>query len=379
MGALHFMMAMLHFGEGLISVFIPIYFWGLGYPLWQILLFYFFHSFYFVALVLFLLPLLRKLSDKMMIFMSMPFTAVYFLGLGVLPDFPWLFYALPLLHAFQLLLFNVGYHLDFSHALAGNHIGEEVGKRFMVVSLSQFPAPFIGGILIATIGFQHTFLVGVSILLFSVVPLFFFPHRNVSANLQIRPLFNFLKSQRLRPFNLSGFGYAAEVIVGRVVWPLFIFLSIGSIENFGGVITLGLLASMLVAYLTGFLADHGKRRRVLSWSAGIFSFVWALRPFMYNIPLVVGSHLAGNLSSASLIVAWSSQYYKLSKAISDSGLFILSRELLYNLTRVLFIPVLVVLAYFLSLEAFFMVSFLLAAFFTLFFFFANKIHTTDVF
>ena len=43
MGTLYLTLAILAFAEGLIGVFVPIYFWNLGFPLWKILLFYFLH------------------------------------------------------------------------------------------------------------------------------------------------------------------------------------------------------------------------------------------------------------------------------------------------------------------------------------------------
>ncbi|MCP6720302.1 MAG: hypothetical protein KJI72_03240 [Patescibacteria group bacterium] len=374
LNSLYVTIGLIYFAEGLISVFIPIYFWQIGFPFWRILFFYLLKSLFFVAVTFSLLPVMRKLSDKMMMFLSIPFIILYFFGLGFITDIPFLFYILPLVHAFSMLFFNVGYHMDFSSSVDDDHVGQEVGTRYMVGALTQFSSPFIGGVIIGFLGFQYVFLIGSGILLLAVLPLFFFPRRNLSPDLHISSILTFLKSKSLRSFNLSGFGYATEIMVGQIVWPIFIFLSVGSIQNFGGVISIGLLASVMAIYFAGFMSDVGRRRKILSWTTGLLSLVWVIRPLLTGVGAIVGSHVGGNVVSSALMVSWSSQYYKIARAVSNKSLFILSREILYHVSRILFLPLLIILSLIFSTGGFFKVSFLVAAVLALFFLFANKQH-----
>lgn len=373
------MIALFIFAKSLISIFVPIYFWELGFSMQQILLFYFLNSLFFVIATLSLLPIIRRLSDKMMMFLSLPFLVLYFLGLGFIPDIPILFYILPVTLTFHMLLFNVGYHLDFSNVYDRKYVGREVGTRHMIGAMAGFSAPFIGGVLIALIGFQYTFFIGSVILFLAVVPLFFFPRRNLSTHIHIKEVAEYLKSKQLRPFNISGAGYAVETMVGRIIWPLFIFISIGSIERFGAVISIGLLTGVVVTYITGYLSDAGRRRKILRWAAGFFSFIWILRPLMIKPFMVVGSHIGGDIVNSALMVSWSSQYYKIARAVSDSGLFILSRELLYHIVRVPFLLLLIAMSYTMQSDQFFTTSFIIAGIATALFLFANKSHVRDTY
>lgn len=372
--SLYFTIALLSFAEGLIGVFIPIYFWQLGYPLWRILFFYFLISLAFVIWSFLLLPLMRKMSDKTMMFLGIPFLVLYFLGLGYIETFPVLFYILPAIVTINHLFFNVGYHLDFAGSADRDHIGTEVGTRFMVASLVQLASPFLGGVLITFFGFQSTFFIATFFLLAAIVPLFFFPKRTVSPHFNAKSIVKFLGDKSLRAFNLSGVGYAAERMTGNIIWPLFIFLAIGSLEKLGGVISLGLLGGAMITFLSGYMSDAGRRRKILRWTTLLFSFIWATRPFLASAVPIVSSHIVGHLAYSGLMVSWSSQYYKIARTTHIPGVFIVSREILYRATRVLFLPVLMLLAYLLPLGQFFSVSFLLAAFFTLFFLFANRFH-----
>lgn len=370
--ALYVSLALLEFGEGLISLFVPIYLWQLGMPFWQIIFFYFLISLFFTALSLISLPLLKLLSDKMMMFLSIPLVIVYFLGLGYLDEIKWLFYVLPLVHAANIFLFNVGYHINFSGAADGEFIGREVGARFMVSSLVSFGAPFLGGILIAFLGFQQVFLIGSAILFLAVLPLFFFPKRVMPGALKLAEVADFLKNPALFNFTLSGVGYAMSKMVDFIVWPLFLFFAVGDIKNFGGALSAGLLSVAIVTFLVGFLSDQGRRRRTLKYSTLLLAAVWAARILGGGAGFLVGNHIFGKVVDGALLVAWSSQYYKIARALPDASAFILSRELLYHLSRLIFLPVLGALAYLASVDAFFKTSFALSAALTLLFLFANR-------
>ncbi|QQG42446.1 MAG: hypothetical protein HYW15_02970 [Candidatus Giovannonibacteria bacterium] len=377
--ALNVSLALMNFGEGLISLFVPIYLWQLGTPIWKIIFFYFLISFFFAALSFTFLPLLKILSDKIMMFLSIPLVILYFLGLGYLNEWAWLFYALPLAHAANILLFNVGYHLDFSGASDGEFIGREVGTQFMISSLVSFGSPFIGGVLIAIFGFRYAFFAGSAVLFLAILPLFFFPKRIMPKALSAAEVAGFLKNRGIFNFTVSGAGYAMERMVDFIVWPLFLFFTIGNIEKFGGALSLGLLAVAVVTFLVGFLSDQGKRRRTLKYSTLLLFVAWVSRIFGGGAGFMVGNHVAGKVVAGALLVAWSSQYYKIARALPDASAFILSREVLYHLVRVVFLPVLGALAYFSPAETFFKTSFALAAALSLLFLFANRMpHTNEL-
>ena len=372
MTSLYFTLALLYFAEGLISVFVPIYFWKLGMPLWRILFFYFLNSAYFLILLLLFIPVLKKLSDKMLMFLSLPFLILYYFGLGALESLPNLFYLLPLGLAGNMLLFNTGYHVDFLGASQKDHLGREIGLRHMVASLTQFASPFVGGVLIFTFGFGPTFYVGAMLLFLAVLPLLFFPKRALSPTLSREAVWNFLKSKPLLPFTFSGIGFAAEKMISVILWPLFIYFALESIEDFGGIVSVGLLAGAIITYLIGFLADHGKRRRMLYYSAPILAVLWFSRPFLDGAAHIVGSYIAGQIIYSALIVAWSSQYYKIASSSPDPCSFILSREALYHVARVPFMAIFTLMAFLMPQSALFASGFVAAGIFTLFFLFANR-------
>jgi len=378
MDSLYFTLALLHFGEGLISIFIPIYFLTLEYKLWEVFLFYFLRSAFFILATIILLPQMKKYSDKMLMFVSTPFIIFYFFGLGFVDIWPVLFYILPLFSALSLLLFNVGYHLSFADAADEGFIGREVSVRLVGSMLAKFAAPFAGGALIVALGFRYVFVVGSIILLFSVLPLFYLSKKKYLSHADIDAVFGFIKNKSLRPFNILGIGYATESMVSWIVWPIFIYFTVGSIEEFGGIISVGLFGGAIMTYMVGFLSDTGKRRRVMTISAMALCLIWLVRLFISGVYAVVEIHIIGDIIVAGLMVAWTSQFYSIARGVNNAGLFILSREIIYHLARAVFLPILAILAYFLPIHQFFGISFVFGALFTLFYLFGNKQHLSKI-
>jgi len=376
--ALYITLALTQFVGGLAGIFVPIYLWNLGEPLWKVLYFFLLKSVFFIFLTFFSIPFIKKLSDKLLMLLSIPFLALYYFGLNFFTEIPAFFYLLPVLHSASFFLFNVGYHVNFVGAADGDSLGRQIGARSLVSSLVTLSAPFLGGVVIALAGFNSVFLLGTILLFVAVLPLFYFPQRSLSPDISVKSVWGSLNHKYLMPFTFSGAGYAAERMISTLVWPIFMFIAIGSVEKFGGVVSIGLLAGALVTFFIGFLSDAGRRRKIIWWSTVLYALVWFSRIF-YKTPFAVASsQVAGNTVFNSLLVGWESQYYKIAKALPSPTSFILSRELLYHLVRVPFLAFMMLLAVYLPLDSFFAVNFIMAGILSLPFILANRVHTSQL-
>ena len=376
--SLYITSAIVRVADGLSAIFIPLYLWQLGEPLWRIFFFYLLLCAGMVLFIFILLPLLRRMTDKSMMLASIPLSVLYFWGLQYLGEISIAFYVLPLIRALDLTFYNIGYNLDFSRAANAGHIGREVGSRFAAGSLVQALAPFVGGVFIAAAGFNYLFVLVGFLLLLAIVPLLWFRAHRSSSRLRAVEVVALLKDRSLRPFTLSGAGYATEKMAGLIIWPLIIFLAVGSLANFGLIISIGVLVGALVEYGAGFLTDIGRRRRVITIGALVSAAVWLFRPFSATPAVILTNHIAASVSFGALTVAWAAQYYKIAHMLETPDVFIVSREILYNAARVVFLAVLMVLSLYLPLASFFLVASLLAMVASLFFIFANKVHTKNL-
>ncbi|MEX2411931.1 MAG: hypothetical protein WD607_11310 [Candidatus Paceibacterota bacterium] len=369
--SLYFTSALITFASGLISIFEPIYLWELGFEIWQIILFFLLRSAYFVALLFLVVPLIKKLSDKMMMALGIPFLVLYFFGLSFLGQVPELFYILPAIFPLFGILYFLGYHTDFSSASDGNHIGEEAGTGMAINSFVKFASPFIGGILIGFFGFNSSFLVASIILIISIIPLFFFPRRKIQSDLSLKAILN-NAFYRNKKFSISSLGYASEKMVDFLIWPLFIFIAIGSIEQLGGIISLGLLAGGIATMASGVLSDKGKDKEIISFGSMAMALVWFLRTFIFRPFFIVFSQAFYYIFSSAVLASWVSDYYKLAGKSVSLGAFIMSQEFIYNLSRVFTLGILTLLAFILPQETFFISAFIIAGLLSFLYIFANK-------
>lgn len=363
--SLYIMLAILSFAASLIGVFVPVYLYELGFEIWEVLFFYFLRSAWFVVLGLALLPLLRRMSDKLMMALAIPFLIVFFTGLSHLEANQALFWFLPAIWALYMQFFWVGFHLDFSGAADEGKVGREVGLRNMFMMVAAFAGPIVGGFLIASIGFESTFMVGSFLLFLALVPLFFLPTRKMPKGLHLKAIVRNLRNPKTRAYRWSAVGFANEKMGAWVVWPLFIFIIIGSVEKFGTLYSVGFLAAAIMTYLMGSVTDAGRGKRIMFWAVPLHSVIWFIRPFVTAVAGVAGLHVLGDIIYSALRVPWGSKFYKVVRKMPDPGTYIFSMEILYSLVRTLYLPVLMLLAYYLETSVFFVLALVLTGLFGL--------------
>ncbi len=357
--ALYIALALINFAVGLISIFVPVYFWELGIPLWQIIFFYFLRAVYYVALTFLLLPIIKRLSDKIMMFLGIPFLVLYFIGLGFMGSTAWLFYVLPAALALYALFFNVGYHMDFSLSADDGRIGEEIGLGMAIIGMLKFATPFLGGLLILFVGFSGTFVVASSILLLAVIPFFLIKGRKFSPDISVSSVIDTLRDKTFKYFHIAMVGYVINAVGTGVLWPLFLFFIIGSIEGLGGLISLGLLLGVATTFVVGKLADKHMGKGIMSVAAIGEAVVWFVRAVTQQFPVIVGSHIASAMFKDALLPIWTRTYYTLLRTKKKLGMYVLGQEASYNIIRMVVHPILMLMAYMLPLDQFFTVSFLL--------------------
>jgi hypothetical protein len=206
----------------------------------------------------------------------------------------------------------------------------------------------------------------------------FFPSRKISNELTYSVINGYIFDKSLRPFNLSSVGYAGEKVIGLVLWSLFLFLVLGSIEEIGFLVSLGLGLGILSAFILGYLTDHGLRRDSLKYVLPVHALIWISRIFLTSPVQISISYVAGSASYRAILVPWESQYYLTAQATHVPAAFVISREVIYSATRIILLGVLAYGSLFLSLETTFVISFVLAALFSLLFFFANRAHRVNL-
>lgn len=347
------------FGDALVTIFVPIYLYELGFQIYTIV---FFHFLLFLSFVLFSFigaKIVGKIGFKHAMLLSTPFVILYYLGLPFLPKYPSLLFILPVIFSIRAVLYNFGYHLHFLKNRSRKNEGKELSLIHALVLLVSVIAPLLGGLL-AEYHFAYLYFLVALIFLLANIPLFFTKDANEKIHFTIKDAVTAILAKSERGSLMSFSGYAIESAIDGILWPIYIVLIIGGIEKTGFIVTLSLLLSVLAFYIIGKWTDTYDKFKLLRIGNLFYFFAWVGRIFT-STPLgifFVDSYK--NVTSKVLHIPWGAACYDLAEKDKNGGFFFFyRREVVFNLARILVLPVIFALFYFDFYP--FTISFIIAA------------------
>lgn len=370
--------AIMNFGEALINIFVPIYLFRLGYPIYTIIFFYFLVSLSFVIFSYWGAKIVSKLGIKHAILWSTPFVVLYYLGLKFLGAQPWLFFILPLLLSWRMLLYNYGYHLNFIIHSEKKDRGMAISFIGILSAVVLVLAPLIGG-LIAYYSFTLLYLAGSGILILGTLPLFFTKDSYEKLSFTAGGMFGEIFSRKNRGMLISFSGYAIESVIGRIIWPIFLIIILITLQKTGLIVTLSMISSVIIFYIIGKFTDKYDRAKLLRVGTLFYTIGWIARIFANSSLKILIVDSYKNMAEKILHVPWQAHSYDL---FVKQGFFqvfsvqkkyfrfIVAREVVFNLARIVVMPLLI-LIFFIGFNPF-ILSFIIASIFSLGYVFLNR-------
>lgn len=366
MNELYISYGILNFALGIISVFIPIYLYEIGYSISSILFFYFLVSLGFVLFSFLGARIVAKIGVKHTMLLTVPIFILFFLGLRFIQDFPVLFFILPIFRSFKMILYNYSFHLNFIQHSDRKKRGREVSLIKSAELFASILAPFLGGIIIKYFSFSVLFVVGSIIMLSAMIPLFATKDSYEKITFDGKNIF--LDIFRKKNLNLiySFSGYAIESWIGMILWPIFLFVMLFNVESIGALTSITTLLTFLTFYFIGKATDKKDKRQLLRLGTILYFFGWIGRVFVTGLASVFLVDTYKNLTQQMLAIPWSAYSYDLA-AKKNYFKFIVQREIIFNVSRLAVLPILMVLFFFVDSQFAFIIAFIGAAFFSLFY------------
>lgn len=256
-------------------------------------------------------------------------------------------------------LFWWGYHGFFIKSGKAPAFGQELGTTAGLDTLAQFASPLLGAFIITQLGFNFLFWLSGLIFLFSLALLIPTSEKKPHADIKLKQTIQLILAHKV--ISLAYFGHSSSSAWYSSIWPLFIFLVLGTTLGVGEVVSASVIIAALITFLVGLQTDKGQGKKIISFGSPLLSFSWVLR-FLGQNPLlfVVADSLwrfADGMVGLPLNVL---TYHKALE--SSSGQAIMFRELILVIGQ-LFSLSLLILWVLLGLDL--ALSFLLAAAFAL--------------
>lgn len=239
------------FANGFGNLFIGVFLYQAGIPLWQIFLA--FGASLVVRLIFrpFALKLCFRYGLKKVLIIGTIFFALNYPLLGQVVGLDAWFYLFFIVFALTDDLYWLPYHTIFTLLGDKKHRGRQTGLRDGLIKISEFLAPLVSGILVITYGYWAAFGAAMFFMLISLVPLIKIPEIETKH----------LSTKSRQPISKEGFW----LFVGNgffsnhsFTWKLILFLFILNPAYFGGLIGLAVLFELFLNMFVGHLFDKGK-------------------------------------------------------------------------------------------------------------------------
>ncbi|OGH66619.1 MAG: hypothetical protein A3F22_00880 [Candidatus Magasanikbacteria bacterium RIFCSPHIGHO2_12_FULL_41_16] len=364
LNGLYFSIFIMNLAESMISIFVPIYLYTHGYSLAHVILFFLISN---IASVLGAIPaahLVTKIGPRLAILFSTPFLILYYFGLPIITSFPILFFLLPIILAGRVLLYNFGFDLNFIAHADRQNLGSELSYIAIVGMAAGIAAPFLAGFIILFFTYQTLFLIGSFLLVLSVIPLFFSSSPNQNVSFKSKKVFQLAQTKTIFPVLLSFGGYAIESSIGRIVWPIFLIIIVGTTNKVGSIVTVSALLTVFVIAVVGKLTDRLKPSHLLQWGTALYFLGWLGSVLATTTATVFLADSYRKIIERFILLPWSASFYRLTL---NSVYFesVVLRDMVFNGSRVLVLPFLMMVSVFSSHP--YAIMFIIASFGTLFY------------
>ena len=265
------------FSLSLIGVFVPIYFYLIGYPLISIFFFYILHSLFHIVFSIPVAKISSRFGIKHSILFSIPSLIIFFFLLYSIEIFSWPLALLAVFSGLSTSMFWIPYHIEFAKFSDRKNRGKEIGFSGIIACLFSALGPVLGGIFLTIFGFKILFIVVSALLFLSVIPLFFSKEVHEPVPLSLS---GFFKGQKTTDI-LSFLGHGIENKLGTIVWPLFIFIFILG-ENYTSLgtvagLTIG-VAFVSMIFISKFSDLY--RKTVLKIGSVSNAVIWVAKSFI---------------------------------------------------------------------------------------------------
>lgn len=268
--------AILNFAVASVVLFEPIYLYTLGFSLSHIMWFYGgVYGLYFCIIPLGGKLVKQKGFEHGILYGSF-FLVMYYSFLFLCAFNPLYLIGAAVALACQKACYWPGYHSEFAYFGERGERGREISGIVIVDSLAMIGGPLVGGLITGLFGFPVLFVAASCLILISNLPLVLSRDSFIPSSFSYRQAYADLIKPEHRRYLFAFMGFAEELIV-LTIWPVFIFLTLGSTVQVGWLVAISATVSVVLVAVLGRLADNKVGKEMMSVGALLTALVWLLR------------------------------------------------------------------------------------------------------
>lgn len=194
---------------------------------------------------------------------------------------PELIFLAAIFEGLQVSTFWPSYETVMAKAATAKLVGEDLGVLQFLLKLTNLMAPALGGAIIAMFGFSTVCLIGLIGTALSMMAVSQMVVKPETDRVSWAEFWMWLRQSAFDRLALTYFGrYLNDAVL--VLWPVYIFLVVGSIERVGFLYSFSLFMALLISFIAGVYVDHARSRKPFYLSGTILSILWVVRSQIWN-------------------------------------------------------------------------------------------------
>ena len=328
------------FAFTILTLFIPVFLYNLGYSVEFILLYYTIENLLFVIVAYPLAQIIERIGPIRGLLLSFPSHCLFFYLLGLADTYPSMILLSLAVSPIGNALSNISIHELFFYDVDADEEGKEVSMKASISTLIGLIGPLIGGI-IADVDFNTLFLIGSLTFLVAGIPLLNMkkPKRTKTRNLLKKIISKLQINERVKSLT----GYAISIEIDKTIWPIFLLLIVGTTTKIGITMTLAAVVSLIITYFLGILLDDEGNTyyTVLNY---LYTASYIARIFSFNQVTATVTEAFKKIAYKPLYIAWDTEMVKYGEK-QEVFPYIVSREIIYNLARSIIVPFFILIYY----------------------------------
>lgn len=326
------------FAFSLIGIFIPIYIIIIGYPVSTAIWYYIFHYSFLLFFSFFALTIARKIGLIQTIILRTPFLFISLILLYLLESTQIPIILIAFFSGLESALYWMPSHIIFSRNTNSKDIGSQTGKLFALPQIAGIAGPTIGGIIFARTG-DFRILLGIVffVIIISIIPLLILKYKNNGFynkpdKLKLSNGKKLFKKYK-KYFFLEIFDNMAEE-VESIIWPIFVYLSLSSIESVGYIGTIAGLCGAIFTLIIGKFSDKFNKKKLIKIASILLLLNWSVRYYADSALLIYSFTILAGFFFTLLVVPYSSIFYQISHKENSDDFFVW-REIPVAIGRIL--------------------------------------------
>lgn len=220
-----------------------------------------------------------KLGTKQSFIMGQILYAIFSVLLFLSQKNPYWVLLAVLIEGVQINYFWSSYYYSLSRNSDHRRVGSNLGVINFLLNVVTMISPALGGVIIAGLGYSNLFLLGLVLIVVALIFTILMDNVKVRDKISWQEFSTWMSEPGFRRLGLT---FAGQYVNNGMLlmWPLYIFILLGTSTKVGLLYSSSLLLAMIISYVVGNAIDKHKSRKPFVVSAGVLSFFWIIRSFI---------------------------------------------------------------------------------------------------